>query len=618
VFCVRRAQGHVGLLKSIRDYIDALVHPSAHDNALTGARHRAFMAPRLLGSFGALAALPVYFVVRGVPSAAEMLIVAWLLAPILSAYLLSRTGNYASAQVLSSVSLIGVIVAVAAMTGGRVSSFAAIWLVVVPLEAALSASRRVVAIVSTMALSASGLLMFFDQMPAIAGSPGQVTLAVTGTVAAMLYATGVAFSMETLVGNSLRMLSVEEDKYQLLASNMTDVITRHGRSGAILFASSAAEPVFGVAPSELSGHGLFDRIHVLDRPAYLTALAEAALGADRSVEFRVRRDQVEGLPQFIWIEMRCRSPNQPIGGSSGKRAREVVAVMRDVTERKVQEQELEQARTEIKRAQTANSRFLTMIGHELRTPLNVIIGFSEMLRDEAPSRIDSEQRREYAGFINDSGNRLLAVVNAILDVSRLDNAELEIRPEPFGLASLIEDCCDLVSLKARDFGVAISVRTARDLPEVVADKRAIKQILINLVSNAVRRADPGGRVIVSAAIDGPMFAIMVDDSGVRIAEDDDACVGDLALQARSASDRRHDGIGFSLSIVKGLAALHGGDTTIRSRVGEGTRVTVRLPLDDEHRRQINRATSLARRAAVAHGSSAARPEAVDAPVRIRA
>jgi two-component system, cell cycle sensor histidine kinase DivJ len=608
----------VGLLKSIRDYIDALVHPSAHDDALTGERHRAFMAPRLLGSFGALAVLPIYFVIRGVPSAAEMLIVAWLLAPILSAYLLSRTGNYASAQVLSSVSLIGVIVAVAALSGGAVSSFAAIWLIVVPLEAALSASRRVVAIVSTLALSACAVLMFFSLMPAVPGSPGEATLATIGTVAAMLYATGVAFSMETLVGKSLRILSAEEDKYQLLASNMTDVITRHGRSGAILFASSATESVFGVTPSELSGHGLFDRIHVLDRPAYMTALAEAALGADRSVEFRVRRDHAEGIPQFVWIEMRCRPLNQPIGEISGKGAREVVAVMSDVTGRKVQEQMLEQARTEIKRAQTANSRFLTMIGNELRTPLNVIIGFSEMLRDEAPSRIDSVQRREYAGFINDSGNHLLAVVNAILDVSRLDNGELEIRPEPFGLASVIEDCCDLVSLKARDIGVAVSVRTPCDLPEVVADKRAIKQILVNLVSSAVRRAERGGRVIVTAAIDGPMFAIMVEDSGVRIAEDDGSCVGDPALQARSASDPRHDGIGLGLSLVKGLAALHGGDTTIRSHVGVGTRVTVRLPLDGEHRRQINRATSTERRAAVAHVSAAGRPEVIDAPARKRA
>jgi cell cycle sensor histidine kinase DivJ len=510
----------------------------------------------------------------------------------------------------------------AAMKGDGISSFAAIWLVVVPLEAALSASRRVIAIVSTVALSACGLLMFFGVMPTIPGRPGEVTLAAISTVLAMVCATGVALGVERLVGMSLRMLSAEEDKYQLLASNMTDVITRHGRSGTILFASSAAESVFGVVPAELSGHGLFDRIHVLDRPAYLTALAEAALGADRSVEFRVRRDHVEttgpGMPQFIWIEMRCRPRNQSIGFSSGKGACEVVAVMRDVTDRKFQEQGFEQARTQIRRAQTANSRFLTMIGHELRTPLNVIIGFSEMLRDEAPSRIDSEQRREYAGFINDSGNHLLAVVNAILDVSRLDNGEFEIRPEPFGLAPLIEDCCDLLNLNACDSGVLLSVRISRDLPEVVADKRAIKQILVNLVSNAVRRTERGGRVTVSAAIDGPMFAIMVEDSGLGIAEDDGSRVGDPVFQAHSASDRRYDGIGIGLSIVRGLAALHGGDTTIRSRGGEGTRVTVRLPLDCEHRRQINHASSMARRAALAHVSPGGRRDAVDAPARKRA
>jgi two-component system, cell cycle sensor histidine kinase DivJ len=612
----------VSLLKPIRDYIDALVHPSARDSALTRARHRAFMAPRLLGSLGALAALPIYFVFRGVPSALETLIVAWLLAPILSTYLLSRTGHYASAQVLSSTALVGLIVAVAALTGGGISSFAGIWLVVVPLEAALSASRRVVAIVSTMALSAYCVLMLFNVMPAVPGPPGEVTLAAIGTVSAVLYAIGVALGVETLVGTSLRMLSLEEDKYQLIAGNMTDVITRHGRSGAILFASSAAESVFGVASAELSGHGLFDRIHVLDRPAYLTALAEAALGADRSVDFRVRRDHVgttgPWMPQFIWIEMRCRPLNQSIGDSSGKAAREVVAVMRDVTERKAQEQALEQAHTEIKRAQTTNSRFLTMIGHELRTPLNVIIGFSEMLLDEAPSHIDSEQRREYAGFINDSGNHLLAVVNGILDVSRLDNGEFEIRPEPFGLASLIEDCCDVLSLKARDSGVAVSVRISRDLPVVVADKRVIKQIVINLVSNAVRRADRGGRVTVGVAIDGPMFAIMVEDSGVGMAEDDGSRVGDPIFQARSASNRRHDGIELGLSIVRGLAALHNGDTTIRSRVGEGTRVTVRLPLDCEHQRQVNHTTSMAPRGAVAHLSFGDRREAVDAPVRKRA
>src|ERR1700730_2556736 len=151
--------GNVGLLAPIRDYVDTLVHPSAQQDALTASRHRAFIAPRLLGSLVALAAFPVYLTMRGVPSLLEVLVFAWLVAPILIAYFLSRTGQYESAHVLSSLSLTGLVTVVAIGTGG-IGSFAAIWLVVVPLEAALSASRRVVALASTFALVAAGFLHF--------------------------------------------------------------------------------------------------------------------------------------------------------------------------------------------------------------------------------------------------------------------------------------------------------------------------------------------------------------------------------------------------------------------------------------------------------------------------
>ena len=124
----------MGFFAAIRDYIDSLVHPSAQQDALTAARHRAFIAPRLLGSLVALAAFPIYVTMRGVPSLLEVVVFAWLVAPILIAYFLSRTGRYERAHVLSSLALTGLVTAVAAETGG-ISSFAAIWLVVVPLEA---------------------------------------------------------------------------------------------------------------------------------------------------------------------------------------------------------------------------------------------------------------------------------------------------------------------------------------------------------------------------------------------------------------------------------------------------------------------------------------------------
>jgi len=133
----------VGSFAAVRAYIDSLIHPSAQQDALTSSRHRAFIAPRLLGSLVALAAFPIYISLRGVPSLLEVGVFAWLIAPILIAYFLSRTGRYESAHVLSSLALTGLVTTVAVETGG-INSFAAIWLVIVPLEAALSASRRVV------------------------------------------------------------------------------------------------------------------------------------------------------------------------------------------------------------------------------------------------------------------------------------------------------------------------------------------------------------------------------------------------------------------------------------------------------------------------------------------
>ena len=138
-------------------------------------------------------------------------------------------------------------------------------------------------------------------------------LAALGIISAALYATGLALGAEQLTRTSSGLLNAEEERYRLLARNMTDVITRHGRNGAVLFVSPAAEPLFGVRGSELAGHGLFDRVHVADRPAYLTALADAAaLGEDRSVEFRIRRGGDADAPSghFAWIEMRCR-PLEP-------------------------------------------------------------------------------------------------------------------------------------------------------------------------------------------------------------------------------------------------------------------------------------------------------------------
>jgi cell cycle sensor histidine kinase DivJ len=361
---------------------------------------------------------------------------------------------------------------------------------------------------------------------------------------------------------------------------MTDVITRHNRNGSVLFASPAAETLFAVPVGELAGHGLFERVHVADRPAYLSALNDAAaLGKDSSAEFRIRRggDAAFYGGRFVWVEMRCR-PLDRVNNDAPAGEREVVAVLRDVSERKAQDQAIEIARAESDRANAAKSHFLATMSHELRTPLNAIIGFSEMLTNNS-LLLAAERRLEYAKLINESGRHLLAVVNGILDMSKMETGNFEITPEPFGPAEAVASCCDLLALKAQEANVALVMRIAAGLPEIVADRRAFNQIMINLVSNAIKFTPRGGRVTISASCEGAHLLVGVEDTGVGIGADDLPRLGEAFFQAGASYDRRHDGTGLGLSIVKGLIRLHGGEIDIRSRLGEGTSIMVRLPLE---------------------------------------
>jgi len=575
----------VTVLSIIRDCLDALLHPSVRYDALMRARQRVFIAPRLLGSLVAFAAFPIYLAMRGAPTALEVGAFAWLIAPILLSWFLSRTGHYEGAHALSSLAL-AVLVVVVAMNTGGIESFATIWLVVVPLEAALSASRRLVAFASALALSCAALLIaagYLDMLPAPEISPTlRVILMGFGVASAALYAAGLAFGAESLARTSVALLNVEEDRYRLLARNMSDVISRHRRNGAVQFISPASETLLGVPVARLLGHGLFDRVHVGDRPAYLTALSDAARGGEAgSVEFRLRRDLSRGGERgqvdFIWVEMRCRPLEQAWQAATLPEA-EVVAVMRNVTDRKIQEQALDLARTDAEQADAAKTRFLATMSHELRTPLNAIIGFSEMIVQEDTLMLDAARRKEYAQLINDSGQHLLSVVNSILDMSKMESGNFEISPEMFAPRAALVGCCNLLALKARENGIDLVTRAPHDLPDMSGDPRAFKQIMLNLVANAIKFTERSGKVTVSADVEGPRLVLRVSDTGVGIAAEDLKLIGAPFFQAGKTYQRRHEGTGLGLSIVKSLVGLHSGEMTVQSKIDEGTTVTVALPL----------------------------------------
>ena len=542
---------------------------------MASVRHRAFMAPRLLGSLAALAAFPLYIALRDAPSMLEAIAFAWLIAPILVSTFLSRSGRLEAAQMLSSVALAGFVVTIGVISGG-VSAFVAAWLLLIPFEAALTASRRATLVAIALALGCVALLAGLQSAHVLTTYAAMPDLFTTlGVAAALVYAGGLSLGAVMVGQASDALLARETERYRMVAGHMTDIVARHRRNGAIEFISNAAESVLGAMPAELQGHGLFDRVHVADRPAYLTALSIAANNDEpSSVEFRLRRDGSRAV-EFIWVEMQCR----PVADANAAAERIVVSVMRDITARKDQEQALERARADAERSDASKRHFLATMSHELRTPLNAIIGFSDMLVQEEALRIDAARRKEYAQLINDSGCHLLSVVNGILDMSKIDSGNFEIVPEPFAARPAIINCCNLLALKAKENEIDLVTNVPDDLPAIAGDPRAFKQVMLNLVSNAIKFTNHGGAVHVAARAEAAHLVVSVADTGVGIGDDDLKRIGDPFFQACKNYDRRHEGTGLGLSIVKNLVAMHGGEMTVQSRLDEGTTVTITLPLE---------------------------------------
>jgi two-component system, cell cycle sensor histidine kinase DivJ len=360
----------VSHFKLVDDYIAALVHPSVTHNLLLSARHRIFIASRLVSSVIMLGAFPIYIILLGAPNTLEVFVFVWSIAPISIAYYLSRTGQYESAQLLSAIALLGFGTIIAGAQGG-VGSFAAVWFVIVPLEAALSMSSRVVMFASTLTFGAAGSLWLGvgDMIPIAQSS--SANFAALGMASAILYSVALAFGAHGLLRTSSNLLNEQSDRYRLLAGNVTEVITRHDRNGVILSVSQTAESLFGAPAKRLIGHGLLNRVHVADRPAYLTALGDAAAyGQARSVEIRARRDSYESgqAVHFIWIEMYCRPVGTPCNPSDSPP--EVITVIRDITERKARDRTIETMAAQIEQAALVHTKLLAIIGREQTQILN--------------------------------------------------------------------------------------------------------------------------------------------------------------------------------------------------------------------------------------------------------
>jgi two-component system cell cycle sensor histidine kinase PleC len=248
--------------------------------------------------------------------------------------------------------------------------------------------------------------------------------------------------------------------------------------------------------------------------------------------------------------------------------------------------ELEETRDDALRkrfeAETANASktaFLANMSHELRTPLNAILGFSEIISQECFGPVGNARYRDYAGDIHSSGAHLLSLINDLLDIAKIEAGRMDIAPHPLEARRVFEIALKLIASKAREKGQTLHITVDPSAPPLYADERALKQILINLVSNAVKFTPEGGRidVMASRARDGG-FQILVKDNGPGIPHDKLDKIFTPFSQVDNRYDRQAGGTGLGLALVRGLAELHGGRAWLESNVGRGCSAFVNLPV----------------------------------------
>jgi signal transduction histidine kinase len=269
-----------------------------------------------------------------------------------------------------------------------------------------------------------------------------------------------------------------------------------------------------------------------------------------------------------------------------REARDALAKARDVAEDakkatlealrsvEISRRKAEEDRSAALEANRAKSEFLANMSHELRTPLNAILGFSEMLASSA----FASKREDYARVIYSSGKHLLGLVNDLLDLSRIEADKLELRDEAIDIEDLMKTCVEVIRPRATQDALRLECCAAQGLPEFIGDRRALMQIVLNLLANAVKFTEGGKLVEAFARLepDGGLL-IGVRDEGTGIADDEKARVFERFGQGRHDICNGIRGAGLGLPIVKGLAEAHGGRVAMESRLGEGTCVTIWLP-----------------------------------------
>jgi len=376
-----------------------------------------------------------------------------------------------------------------------------------------------------------------------------------------------------------------ESRFRELLEAAPDAIIEVDREGRIVLLNRVTEQLFGYSREELLGSSvdllLPDTLrssHGSHRMKYWSHPTTRPMGRDMVLSAR-RKDGKE-IPVEISLS--------PVHSDVGTH---VTAIIRDVTERRLAEESIRAANTqlearnrEIQRADRLKSEFLASMSHELRTPLHTIIGFTELLAEELEGPLNEKQKR-FVQHVHQDSVHLLALINDILDLSKIEAGRMELEFESFDAREVIQGALDGIHNAARSKNISIEYQI-QDQCFVRADRLRLREILTNLLSNAVKFTPEGGSIVVDASpLDG-MIRFSVSDTGIGIAPEDQGVIFDKFRQVSSTTRGVREGTGLGLAIVKHLVELHGGELSLESAVGHGSRFAFSVPADEARKQPV--------------------------------
>lgn len=385
-------------------------------------------------------------------------------------------------------------------------------------------------------------------------------------------AVGIRTQVKPVGETVSEFLSVETKD---LLQSMPDSASLHDANGNAIWVSDKTLEMFCKGAENLNNKGFIEQINPQDKLDVLKAFSDCnASGKQQTVTFRCQFIKPDGSFEVSYFELR-------VSSYLHKEEQFFLALVRDISNDK---RSSDQAKQDVERAQNSSSTksmFLSHMSHELRTPLNAIIGFSQMLMGEAAVVISDEKKTEYAGLVNQSASHLLNIINDILDISKIEAGKFKIIPEVISLKDEVQASLKLMAPIAEQAGVCIEVDTKDHLPNITADPRAIQQVLINLIANAIKFSNRGDKVTVVIERNRRKVNLKVIDTGLGMEKDTLDNLGSSFFQEEQSTTKRFEGTGLGLSIVFGLVQLHNGEISFDSTKGSGTTVCVELPISNE-------------------------------------